>query len=962
MSEVLRVLQVEDSESDAALIVRLLERGGYEVRAERVDDLPAMTAALAAQTWDVIIADYRLPQFDAPAALEVLHEAGLDLPFIVVSGTIGEDLAVAMMKAGAHDYLMKDNLARLAPAVKREIQDARVRRERHEAEQAAGFALAAAEEHQRLLDAVFAAQTDGVFVCDANGRVIQTNPAMTALFGFDLTGMGLDEIITKVRLATDLDSCAPCHALLGETIIGAEHVTGERIVEISSAPIRDHAGAIAGAVTICHDITNRKRHEADREAMMGLLRLLNSPSDTKELIGTATGLLRDWSGCETVAIRLRGDDFPHIETAGLPAENVDAEKYLCARAADGNPGLEDQGNPASECGCGDVLSERAEQPRFWTNSVSRLLAEDREAEQWSGMRTCCLIEGFESVALVPLRSSRRTFGLLQFADKRPDRFTPDSISQLERGAASLAIALEQRRAQDELRASEERYRLISENTTDVISLMDVDSGRYIYVSPSAQHVFGYSPDEIMAKTPGATLTPESFELANRRMTEVVTAFRAGKSAPTAVHQLDHIRKDGTVIRTEVLTTFLPSRDGRGGALLVVARDITARAHVEARLMEAQKLQSVGRLAGGVAHDFNNLLTVINGYSNLVLQDLSPDDPVRESIVEIAVAGERAAALTAQLLMLSRRQVVRPKVVNWNDIILEVEKMLGRLIGEDIRLRSALSPELGRVLADPGHLHQVLMNLAVNARAAMPNGGTLLIETTNVFLEEGAAEQHPDMAPGPYVQLDVSDTGTGMTKEVLEHVFEPFFTTKKAGEGTGLGLATVYGIVKQCGGSISVHSEPGMGTRFRISLPRIEAPDAQREDPQPLSSVVRGTETVLVVEDQEQLRKMVTRVLRGHGYQVYEAANPAEAIHYAEGNDSPIDLLLTDVVMPGMSGCELAERLKLPRPTMAIMFMSGYSERALLDRVEGAYLAKPFSPETLAVKVREVLGGMRPTST
>jgi CheY-like chemotaxis protein len=376
-------------------------------------------------------------------------------------------------------------------------------------------------------------------------------------------------------------------------------------------------------------------------------------------------------------------------------------------------------------------------------------------------------------------------------------------------------------------------------------------------------------------------------------------------------------------------------------------------------MQAQKLESVGRLAGGVAHDFNNLLTVINGYSDMILGDLPADDALRELVSEIRTAGERAAALSGQLLVLSRKQVVQAREVNLNDIIAEVEKMLGRVIGEDIRLESVLSPSLGCVLADPGQLHQILMNLAVNARDAMPGGGTLLIETTNVDLLGDFAEQHGEVEAGHYAMLSVSDTGVGMTKDVLSHLFEPFFTTKKAGEGTGLGLATVYGIVKQCGGTIRVYSEPGRGTNLRIYLPRIEPVETARKEPVRETSTSRGTETVLVVEDQDQLRKIVVRVLQGRGYKALEAANPRDALALSEGYAGPIHLLLTDVVMPGMTGPELACRLKPQRPSMEVIFMSGYSERALLDRQamesSGTYLAKPFSPDALAIKVREALG-------
>jgi PAS domain S-box-containing protein len=388
-----------------------------------------------------------------------------------------------------------------------------------------------------------------------------------------------------------------------------------------------------------------------------------------------------------------------------------------------------------------------------------------------------------------------------------------------------------------------------------------------------------------------------------------------------------------------------------------------QSQLRGQLQQAQKLEGIGRLAGGVAHDFNNLLTVINGYSALLLKRLPADDPSSQLVAEIRTAGDRAAALTRQLLVLSRKQVVQFRNVNLNHIIQEVEQMLARVIREDIHLESLLSPDLGFVQADPGQIHQVIMNLAANARDAMPNGGTLLIETANVDLAESFSDQHHEVTPGSYVELKVSDTGVGMTKEVVSHLFEPFFTTKDPGEGTGLGLATVYSIVKQSGGSIWVYSEPGKGTSFKIYLPRVQAGATVAEEPKAGNLALHGSETILVVEDQEQLRAMAARVLRVYGYQVHEAENAEDALSYARRHETELHLLLTDLVMPGMSGWDLAEEIRTLRPGVAIIFMSGYSERAIRDRHTldsvGTFLNKPFSLEALALKVREALDANRP---
>jgi signal transduction histidine kinase len=383
--------------------------------------------------------------------------------------------------------------------------------------------------------------------------------------------------------------------------------------------------------------------------------------------------------------------------------------------------------------------------------------------------------------------------------------------------------------------------------------------------------------------------------------------------------------------------------------------------LEAQYHQAQKMEAVGRLARGVAHDFNNLLTAIMGYAGLTLQTLPPDDPVRSDIEGIQKTAERATNLTRQLLAFARKQIIHPTVLNLNDLILNVDKMLRRLIGEDIELVTLPAPELGQVKADPGQLEQVLLNLAVNARDAMPKGGKLTIETANVTLDEDYTSQHAEVTAGEYVMLSVSDTGMGMTEEVKTHLFEPFFTTKEKDKGTGLGLATCFGIVKQSGGHIEVYSEVDQGTTFKVYLPRLEetvspVPVQAKSDDLPW-----GTETVLLVEDESSVRELASRLLRQQGYKVLEAANGDEALRVVqEYAEAEIDLLLTDMVMPQLGGRELADRLKAMWPGVKVLFISGYTDDAVVHHgvLEPgiAFLPKPFSSRILVRKVREVLDG------
>jgi nitrogen-specific signal transduction histidine kinase/ActR/RegA family two-component response regulator len=395
-----------------------------------------------------------------------------------------------------------------------------------------------------------------------------------------------------------------------------------------------------------------------------------------------------------------------------------------------------------------------------------------------------------------------------------------------------------------------------------------------------------------------------------------------------------------------------------GAVLVF-RDITEHKRVEERLRASQKMEAVGRLAGGVAHDFNNLLMVMRGYGELMLNQLDANDPLRRNAEEIQKAAERATALTQQLLAFSRKQVLQPKVLDLNTVVTEVEKMLRRLIGEDIELATTLDPALGPVKADPGQIEQIILNLAVNARDAMPQGGRLTLKTANVTLDQAYVRQHMGATLGPYVLLAVSDTGVGMDAETQSHIFEPFFTTKGAGKGTGLGLSTVYGIVKQSGGTIWVESAPGRGTTFEIYLPLVEEAAASGElHPALPAPTPGGSETILVVEDEMSVRKLAAEFLGSNGYRVLEAQDGGEALQVCEEHRAPIHLLMTDVVMPGMSGRELAVRLVGARPEMKVIYVSGYTDDAIVQhgvREEGTvFLQKPFSLETLAHTVREVL--------
>ena len=513
--------------------------------------------------------------------------------------------------------------------------------------------------------------------------------------------------------------------------------------------------------------------------------------------------------------------------------------------------------------------------------------------------------------------------------------------------ASLIDITNRRHAEEAVRASEAYHRNILENIGDAVFIADAE-GRYVDVNPRACELTGYTREELLRLGVIDTYPPESRGEAVERISHV-----AG-GRPVVVER-PLVRQDGRIIAVEA-----NARPLSGGRMLVTVRDVTERHQLERQLRQAQKMEAVGRLAGGVAHDFNNLLTAIFGYTDLLAEDLAPDHPGRADLQEIQTAATRASALTRQLLAFSRQQVLQPVVLNLNDVVADVQKMLKRLLGEDVELHAQLAPDLGNVRADAGQVEQVIMNLAVNARDAMPTGGQLTIETANVELTEDYAEAHPPVMPGRFVMLAVSDTGVGMDEATRAKVFEPFFTTKEPGKGTGLGLATVYGIVKQSGGFIWVYSEPGKGAAFKAYFPRVDAPIEPGARAPEVAGTVAGTETILLAEDDELLRPLARELLTKLGYAVLEARGSAEALTLARGHEGEIHLLVSDVVMPGGGGFHLAQQLLAERPNLRVLYMSGYTDEAvvrhgLLERGLN-YLQKPFTPAVLARRVRDVLDG------
>jgi len=535
-----------------------------------------------------------------------------------------------------------------------------------------------------------------------------------------------------------------------------------------------------------------------------------------------------------------------------------------------------------------------------------------------------------SVSTSPLRDADgRITGIMSIIDDITDR------KKSEEALLRLATAVEQ--------------------SAEIIMISGVDGGIQ-YVNPAFERITGYRRDEVLGKNPRIL---KSGSQDSSFYDELWKTLERG-DVWSGVFQ--NLRKDGTLYEEEAVIS--PVRDGSGEVINYVAvkRDVTKERQVEEQLRQAQKMEAVGRLAGGIAHDFNNLLTAITGYSGLLLLHLPKGEAAYREVVEIRKASDRATALTRQLLAFSRRQVLQPKVLDLNQVVANMEKMLHRLIGEDVELVTTLASNLGHVKADPGQIEQVIVNLAVNSRDAMPKGGKLILETANVELDENHAARHEPAQPGCYVMLAVTDSGCGMDEVTMSRLFEPFFTTKEVGKGTGLGLATVYGIVKQSGGYIRAYSEVGHGTTFKVYLPKEEvvAKPVEMEDIPLYPS--EGEETVLVVEDERIVRELIREILSWQGYEVLVASRGAEALEVSERQKGPIHLLITDVVMPGMTGPELARRLTARRPATKVLFMSGYTDDSILHHgvLEPGteFLQKPFTAESLGAKVRHILDASR----
>jgi two-component system cell cycle sensor histidine kinase/response regulator CckA len=894
MTRPLRVLHLEDHPGDAAVIRDRLEFEGVTCEIRLTDCQSAFELALAESTFDLILADYHLPGYDGMAALSHALTTHPDVPVILVSGTVSEEEAVKCLQFGATDYLMKGRLDRLGPAVLRAIEEAQVRLTRKQAE----LALVQSEARKAaILDSVL----DCIITMDADGVVIEFNAAAERTFGYTKKqAIG--------RLLADL------------------------IIPESSRQLHTHALArylTTGVGPMLGKVTEMTARRADGSELPIELAITATPSSQAPIF---TGVLRDITSRKRAeaAVREERDRAQrYLDTADVTLLALDTEGRITL---------------INRKGCN--LLGWTECELIGQNFLTKCLPERSRIALTRKFET--VLEGDLSVVEAAVLTKSGAERLVEWRNT----LTTDDTGTVTGTFSSGTDITERSQAITALQTAEERMRFALQAANVGIWDRDYATGvvRWSEILES-QYGLARGAYDGTFETFIERIHPDDRQLV---LDNIGKAMQTGADF-SFVHRTNS--PDGAVHWLSGSGRVLLGTDGRPVRATGISQDVTTRHKLEQQYQQAQKMEAIGQLAGGVAHDFNNLLTVILGYCEIMIEDLEPDDPCHGGLVQIQKAGLGAAGLTRQLLAFSRKEIISPTLLDLNVVLANMRVMLRRLIREDVKIELITRPEMALVMADRGQVEQIVLNLSVNARDAMPKGGTLKIAVATVELDDQYAQAHVGVQPGPYVMIMVTDTGEGIPPEVQPRLFEPFFTTKEPGRGTGLGLATVHGIVTQNGGSIEVSSVVGAGTTFRLYFPRAQAPAGSFEVTAPVVRASRGGETIVVVEDEEGLRLLITRLLERLGYTVLVAANAAQAIALF-GEHSSIDLLLTDVVMPGGSGPDLSTWLVKGRPQLKVLYMSGYTDEAIVQHgvlAPGiAFLHKPFTAQELGLKVREVL--------
>ncbi|MEO6393455.1 MAG: PAS domain S-box protein, partial [Pyrinomonadaceae bacterium] len=753
-------------------------------------------------------------------------------------------------------------------------------------------------ENESRYQAVFEYAPDGIITADPDDYYLEANPSMCRMIGYtseEMTGLHATDIVTMAKRP---DLRAAFREVVATSNYESEWLIRRKNGSFFAAEVIATALPNGNLLGVIRDVSDRNEAN-DRQRRQGL-EIEHQRMRLNNIIANVPGVVFEtWINSDAESDRM---DF--------------VSKYV-------------------ETLLGYTVEEWLAQPNFWLSIVH---PDDRDRVQASA--TADLATG----AIGAKRQFRwiAKDGAVLWVESTSSVIKDDSGQTIGTRGVTVDVS-EGMQAAQELRQSEDRYHNLVENAQDIIYTQDLQ-GNYTSVNQAAARITGYSREESLTMNLIDVVAPEYQAHAHSMFAQKL----AGDDVTS--YELEIVAKDGHKVAVEINTRVI-KEGGVPVAVQGIARDISERKRLEEQFRQSQKMEAIGQLAGGIAHDFNNLLTVISGYSQLSLRAMHAADPLREHQEQIAAAAERATGLTSQLLAFSRKQVLQPTVLDLNGVVADVEKMLRRLIGENIELRAVLAPYSCRIKADRTQVEQMILNLAVNARDAMPDGGELVIETSVVEFDDALAENYPAVKAGRCVSLVVRDTGTGLDAATRARLFEPFFTTKEPGKGTGLGLSTVYGIVKQSDGNIFIDSKLGEGTCFSIFLPSVEDAADQVRKGDETSENLRGTETVLIVEDEVVLRHLTREVLELFGYRVLEAADGDSAIAVASSLGESIDLILTDVIMPGLSGPATAAKLATHCPTARVLFMSGYIDneviRAGLSQGEVNFIQKPFLPDQLA---------------
>lgn len=780
------------------------------------------------------------------------------------------------------------------------------------------------------LKALLDSSSDLLAVFQSDRTLSFANEAFTRVLGYsekELLGNTLDSVHHPLELREVWQKFQEAKSAADQKASGACRLRSKEGLWLSFEFVATNnleSSGIEGLLVSFRNVTDLQRLEAERQVISDVIHALNQTSNLDQLLVQIHQALKKVVYAENCFVALRDPqtDLFHF--------------YFYVDQYDSPPPPQ---KIARTC---MAYVFRTGEAQLITQTVFDRLAAEGEVE---------LVGSASPTWLgVPLKTPTETIGVLVVQHyQNENAYDRRDLEFMESIGGHIALAIERRRSEEAMRKSETMFRQLFSRTPLPKWVSDLETGKFLLVNEAAMKLYGYSEEEFKAMTI-LDLRPSSDRNANDEIWR--------HPALLALHQGQwrHEGKNGRVFKVELVTHEMEYNGRR--VRLVIAQDISERQLLEEQLRQAQKMEAVGRLAGGVAHDFNNLLMVIKGHTELLLGSMRPDDPGRRKIEQIDRSADRATTLTRQLLAFSRMQVLQPRSINLNSIIEEMGKLIPRLIGEDIELAIHTASDLGTIRADVSQIEQIIMNLAVNSRDAMPKGGKLIIETSNVELDNAYKGVHPVVRPGRYVLLSVSDTGVGMDPETQAHIFEPFFTTKEQGKGTGLGLSTVYGVVKQSGGFIWVYSEKGKGATFKIYLPRVDEKAVETHHTPTSTEIMRGTETVLLAEDEQDVREVAREFLESAGYTVILAANGEEALAHAAEHSGAIDLLVTDMVMPGMTGLELVRRLRRARSDFGVIYMSGYSEQAAAEsaRVDEAavVLSKPFSRAAILRTVREIL--------